>query len=191
MALKIMKGEYVDFYDLPLARGALKEDLPATEEGRLVVYKSLESSTQQRRLVPDLATWVCCYAIYCYWVIEKHPEKAQELLAYMVTIVSASQQFTWPSWAYYDRAFRMEASMNPYRSWWKTRSELYSQWFTGQTKNKEGWCRHCLQPEHCSDQCPYERPNQTSGSNGGSSSSSKSSEESQQSGQCRGLPEVQ
>ena len=60
---KILAGEYIDFAELPPAKGKVKS-IPNTVEGQIVVVQ-VADLLETRKLIPDLATWVlggnnCC-----------------------------------------------------------------------------------------------------------------------------------
>ena len=60
MAARILAGEYIDFAELPPARGKVKS-LPAPD--RSVIIVQAHDLLQQKRLIPDIATWIQCFAI--------------------------------------------------------------------------------------------------------------------------------
>jgi hypothetical protein len=56
-----------------------------------------------RETIPDLATWLQCFAVYMATVTAKEPDLTHNLLTYMVTIAKASMKYSWPSWVVYDQ----------------------------------------------------------------------------------------
>ena len=54
MADRIMAGDYIDFADLPPAKGKVKK-IPATE-GNIIVVQAADLM-QLKKLIPDIATW--------------------------------------------------------------------------------------------------------------------------------------
>ena len=105
---KILAGEYVDFAELPPARGKARA-VPQALEGRIVVVQAADL-LQSRRAIPDLATWMQCYATFTAVIAFKNPARLPDLMAYMIIIAEASQKFAWPSWVVYDQNFRQEAA---------------------------------------------------------------------------------
>ena len=79
-AEKIWAGEYIDFSDLPPARGKAKS-LPSSMEGHIIVVQA-EDLAQSRELIPDMGTWIQCFALYAAVVMVKEPGRATNLLAY-------------------------------------------------------------------------------------------------------------
>ena len=59
---KIKRGEYIDFNELPPARG-LSKSLPPHLEGQLVIVQA-DDLAVSRKLIPNFETWSQCFAIY-------------------------------------------------------------------------------------------------------------------------------
>ena len=146
---KILAGEFVDFADLPPAKGRVKASTHAIE-GQVVVVHTADL-LENRKLIPDLATWVQCFGVYSAIIISKEPEWAKNLLAYMALIAKCSQ---WPSWIVYDLNFLQEAAESGQKDWSKVEPSIYTQCFTGAAINQESWCRSCHSIDHASDMCP-------------------------------------
>ena len=87
---------------------------------------------RSRRILPDLATWMQCYAIYVAVKGVHHPDNVPELMAYQAITAKASRKFKWPSWVIYDQNFRQEAASSACQLWAKVEPSLYAQCFTGQ-----------------------------------------------------------
>ena len=154
VAEQIKRNEYVDFAELPPAKG--KGKLPAHGlEGQVVVVQAADL-VRSRRIIPDLATWLQCYAIYVAVKGTQQPASIPELMAYQAVIAKASRKFKWPSWIVYDQNFRQEAAGNPSQSWVKVEPSLYAQCFTGQEVQGEGWCTTCQGVDHSTADCPFQ-----------------------------------
>ena len=149
---KIEAGEYIDFTELPPARGKSRSILPAVE-GQVLVVQAVDL-LQSRRVIPDLATWLQCFAIYAAVIASKQPSCLPDLLAYMSIIAKASQKFLWPSWVVYDQNFRQEAASCGNSEWARVDPGIYAQCFTDMAIGSEGWCKHCQSIEHTSERCP-------------------------------------
>lgn len=152
MIQKIEGKEYVDFNELPPAKGKGRS-INQTLEGQIVVVQAAELM-QARKTIPDLATWAQCFSLYTAVVAKKNPERVPELMAYQTIITKASQKYRWPSWVIYDQNFRLEAASNPAQAWSKVDPSIYAQCFTGQTLCSENWCMRCQSLEHPSHRCP-------------------------------------
>ena len=121
---KIIAGQYVDFSDLPPAKGRTRP-LPSQEDGHVVVIRA-EDLAGSKKLIPDLATWLQCFAIYMAMAVGAEPDRVKSLLAYMTTIAKASIKYTWPSWIVYDKNFRQEAADNGLKDWSKVDPSIYT-----------------------------------------------------------------
>ncbi len=60
---KIQADEYVDFTDLPLPAKDKSKVSPIQGDGQIVVVQAADL-LQTRKIIPDLATWAHCFAIY-------------------------------------------------------------------------------------------------------------------------------
>ena len=58
---KILAGEFVDFVDLTPAKGRVKASHHAIE-GQIVVVQAADL-LENRKLIPDLATWAQCFGV--------------------------------------------------------------------------------------------------------------------------------
>jgi len=64
---------------------------------------------QARKLIPDLATWVQCFALYANALLTHQPNRMSQMMAYQSIIARASAKYKWPSWVIYDQNFWQEA----------------------------------------------------------------------------------
>lgn len=150
---RIRANEFVDFADLPPAKG---KGRPAahTLEGQVLVVQAADL-LQTRRIIPDLATWSQCFALYVAVLAPVQPERVPELMAYQAIIAKASLKYRWPSWVVYDQNFRQEmAGNNSLQSWARVDPSTYALCFTGQAISSENWCTRCQCLDHTSSSCP-------------------------------------
>ena len=70
-----------------------------------------------KKLVPDLVTWLQCFAIYAAAIGQDQPGRLAELMVYQTTIAKAIQRYKWPSWDIYDSTFRQEMAGVEGQSW--------------------------------------------------------------------------
>ena len=77
---RIVAGQYVDFTELPPAKGRVRA-LPSSEEGHIIVIRA-ENLAGCRKLIPDLATWLQCFCIYAAVIAEHEPDSTKSLFAY-------------------------------------------------------------------------------------------------------------
>ena len=149
---KIKANEYIDFTELPPAKGKSRP-VPQSLEGQVLVVQAADL-LQARKIIPDLATWLQCFALYVATLALSQPSRVPEMMAYQTIIAKASQKYRWPSWIVYDQNFRQEAANNLAQSWTKVEPSIYAQCFTGQAISPENWCVHCHCLDHANKGCP-------------------------------------
>ena len=152
LAQKILNGEYVDFAELPPAKGRAKPSSLDWEGQVLLVQPTDLYAT--KKLIPDLATWVQCFSIYAAVLCSQSPERLPDLLGYAAFIAKCSQKFKWPSWVVYDQNFRQLAAEETLTTWARPDPGVYAQSFTNYALSAEGWCKYCHSVDHISDTCP-------------------------------------
>ena len=144
-------NEYIDFADLPPAKGKSRP-LPQSLEGHIIVVQAADLA-QPRRVIPDLATWSQCFALYVTVLAPSQPRLA-DLMAYQSLIAKVSAKFKWPSWVVYDENFQQDAVGNPQLAWAKVDPSTYAQCFTNQVISRKNWCEKCQSLDHTSGNCP-------------------------------------
>ena len=103
MVAKILANEYIDFTKVPPAKGKGRT-MPQWLEGQVIVVQEADL-LQMRRIIPDLATWLQCFALYVATLTSKYPKSFPELMAYRTLIARESQKYRWPSWVIYKQNF--------------------------------------------------------------------------------------
>ena len=91
--------------------------------------------------------------MYMAALVSAHPSATLELLAYMLTIIKASQQYDSLYWRSYDTNYRITAAASGNRSWSRLDTDLYTRFFTGRAKPLVT-CNTCDSTEHLSADCP-------------------------------------
>ena len=150
----IVAGECIDFCKLLPAKGRSSRMPRSVLEGQVILMQTSDY-IQSKKLIPDLPTWLQCYAIYMAVVVHHHPERATSMLNYMATIAKLSLKFKWPSWIIYDQTFRQEAAESGSKDWSKIDAGIHAQCFSNMARSVESWCRHCHSLEHLSDSCAF------------------------------------
>lgn len=150
---RIRANEYIDFAELPPAKGKGRQ-LQHNLGGQVLVVQAAEL-LQSRKVIPDLATWAQCFAMYVAVLAPVQPERVPDLMAYQAIISKASTKYKWPSWIVYDQNFRQEMSGNPRQSWAKVDPSIYALSFTNQTISSENWCSRCQCLDHTTGNCPF------------------------------------
>ena len=142
----------MDFNDFPPARGTAKHS-PLVPSNVLLV-QSAETVGSQRKLIPDLTTWMQCFSIYVTVLATQHPQFIPELLAYSRDIISASRHFKWPSWVIYNATYRRHMAETGQKDWSKVDPSIYARCFTGWARPPT-WCTVCVTLDHDTGDCPY------------------------------------
>ena len=107
---------------------------------------------RHKRAVTDIATWVQCFATYVSVISTPHPQAVPELLAYLIFILRASQDFGGVAWVTYDAAFRRQAFITGNQQWSKVNPSLYSICFSGVARTGQR-CELCLSLSHPTSEC--------------------------------------
>ena len=102
--------------------------------------------------VQDIGAWLQCFAVFVGVVEKSSPEAVPRLMAYMISIISASQEHKGAAWAAYDMAFRRQAAATGQRDWAKINSSLYTICFTGKARWSQR-CNNCLSAAHTTAEC--------------------------------------
>ena len=90
----ITGGKFVDLGELPPAKvfGKTPSTLTSDMEGKIVLMQAAEY-VQSKKHIPDLATWMRCFAIYAAVLLTKYPDRAQSLLMYSAIIARPNKKF--------------------------------------------------------------------------------------------------
>ena len=87
-----MNWEYVELAKLRQA-GTLDTLNRETEAQKYIIMPGLEITRANRKPIKDISTWVQCFAVYIAALCQQHPSAIQEMLAYMLIIIRAAQEF--------------------------------------------------------------------------------------------------
>ena len=145
----------MDLGDLRQA-GAWETLNPEPDPQQVVILQGIEVARAKRKPVKDIYTWIQCFAIYMAVMAKHDPGSIPEMLAYMLTIMKAQQEFKEPAWRLYDKAYRKKASATGNRKWSQIDPLLYNQLFTGRAN--EAFCQHCHSTTHTGDACKEAPP---------------------------------
>ena len=146
---RMVAWEFVDLAELrPL--GALEAIHQESEQQKLLVMPAygFQVSKARKKPIKELNTWVQCFLVYMAAVASKHPSALSEMVAYMLTIMKAAQEFEDPAWILYDVAYRDKAAATGNQRWSQIDTGLYNQVFTGRARQ----LKTCLHPlEECAE----------------------------------------
>ena len=65
---------------------------------------------QMKAKSQQITMWTQCFALYVSVIAKEYPECVSELMAYMCTIIRASQEYENSAWVAYDSAYRQQAA---------------------------------------------------------------------------------
>lgn len=144
LAERIKRWEFVEMHEL------LPELLASqkAEDGG----EKRPNTVKGRRRVKDIAVWLQCFAVWVSVVSRSFPEVVPELMAYMASIIRASQEYEGAAWEAYDAAFRRQAAATGQREWSKINPTLYTICFTGKACRSQR-CDICLSATHKTVEC--------------------------------------
>ena len=91
--------------------------------------------------------------IYIAVVAKKHPDLVPEMLAHVLIVMRAQQEYKEPAWRLYDEAFHDKAAAAGNWKWSQIDTHIYNQIFTGQAR-KRLLCSHCSAATHDTEECP-------------------------------------
>ena len=141
LAGRIGRWEFIEMVDL------LPEFWSTLKPG-----ESSAKRTKAKKRVQDINVWLQCFALYVGVMATKSPERVPELMAYMISILRASQEYDGSAWATYDAAYRRQAAATGHQRWSKINPSLYTVCFTGKAR-KAIRCDLCLSAGHKTEEC--------------------------------------
>ena len=104
----------------------------ARSKGTGTAKRANRSSAKKRS--QDINVWLQCYAIIVGVMATKSPEMVPELMAYMISILQASQEYEGLAWATYEAAYHQQAAATGHKQWSKVNPSLYTVCFTGKAR---------------------------------------------------------
>ena len=146
-------GSFADLAELcPLRANEMLN--PEPDPQRFIILPGLEVARPKKKQVTDIISWSQCFLVYMAVMHKKFPDKVPNMIAYMLTIVRAQQEFEDPGWRIYDHNYRLKAAASGNQNW----AELdYSQCFTGRAK-KVPSCAKCNSFRHAQEDSPHGMP---------------------------------
>ena len=87
---RIKACDYVDFTEMPPAKGKSRL-LSLVLEGQVVLVQVSDLSLT-RKVLPNLATWTQCFAMYISVISTHQPQRMPEIMAYMSMIIHKGKQ---------------------------------------------------------------------------------------------------
>ena len=138
---RIRRGEYVEMGEL----------LPEFWSGQKDEVLR-EAKPRRTRKVADISTWLQSFVSYVEVRGAAAPELIPELMAYQVTIVRVSQNFSGLAWVHYDQAYWRQAALTGHFKWSVINATLYTMCFTWLATVQKR-CELCLATSHTEQEC--------------------------------------
>ena len=109
MLEKLQRWEFADLAELCLL-GANEALNPEPDPQQYIILSGLEVSRPKKKQVTDIITLTQCFLVYIAIMHQKFPDKVPKMIAYMLTILRAQQEFEDPGWRIYDHNYRLKAA---------------------------------------------------------------------------------
>ena len=93
---------------------------------RFSLFPGCELVQHEKRQIASIAEWVQAFIVYMAALVSEHPSATLELLAYMLTIIKASQQYDSLYWHSYDTNYRITAAAPGNKNWSRLDTDLYT-----------------------------------------------------------------
>ena len=77
---------------------------------RFSLFAGCEVVRHKRRQINSIADWIQAFVVYMAAIVSAHPPATLELLANMLTIINASQQYDGLYWRSYDTNYKITAA---------------------------------------------------------------------------------
>ena len=142
LASKITKGEYMDMCDL-------LPEFWVTPHSEEEVASQRSARSRGRKRTQEIHVWLQCFALYAAVAAVKC---LAEMMAYMIQIIWASQEYEGLAWFAYDEAYRRQAAVTQHYEWSRINPSIFSVCFTGRARRGQR-CEWCLSASHSSGDC--------------------------------------
>ena len=118
---KIWQGKYVDLLQL------LKSNVTPANAYKAILdeEEGLIFQSQPKGEIESPETWTTAFHIYMSIYLERHPQRAREMLKYCAIIRQASRDYEGLGWRDYDSQFRMRMEQHPGKNWSQIDGELW------------------------------------------------------------------
>ena len=160
---KIQNWEFVDLSELLPSTNATEASATGSPTARFSLFPGYEVVRHRRRQISNITDWCQAFAVYMAALVSQHPSATLDLIAYMLTIVKASQQYDGLYWRAYDTNYRLTAAASGNRCWSRLDTDLFTRFFTGRARLISA-CTVCDSVAHRTEECP-EVPSGSSGTN--------------------------
>ena len=112
-----------------------------------------EGKTRKSRWITDIFTWIQCFALYSSVRGQHTPGLISELMAYMVSIIYVSREYSGLGWIQYDTLLRKHATLKSDHAWLVINPTLYMSGFISMPR--EARCELCATTAHETRNCVH------------------------------------
>ena len=119
---------------LPTSTTQDSSQVDSPPAARFSLFPGCEVVRHKRRQINSITDWIQAFVVYMEAIVSEHPSATLELLAYMLTIIKATQQYDRLYWRSYDTNYRITAAASGNRAWSRLDTDLYTRFFTGRAK---------------------------------------------------------
>ena len=105
-----------------------------------------------RKQSQDIHVWVQCFAMYVAVVSGEWPRCVPEMMAYMINIIKAIQEYKGLAWFLYNEAYHRQAVATGHTEWSKVNLLIFTVCFTAKVKEGKR-CEWYLSLTHDSSEC--------------------------------------
>ncbi len=124
---KIWRGEFIELGSLLKPENPGRTDQQQhwafSAQGPTLVAQPAEESGKE---VKGIFAWTNAFLIFASVYLEKHPDRAQDMLKYTANIREFAQKMPSAAWLKYDHDFRRKMARNPQSLWSTIDMELYA-----------------------------------------------------------------
>jgi len=146
---KVWNFQYIDLSLLSKGNFSVPNETQnciAVEEGKLVVQTT--SKPPKARRIETIEMWTDAFLNYVHIIIDRHPQMANELLTYVVTIRGATLDATFDRVYMYDQQFRLRVAQDPTRSWSHIDGVLWLRFISGKGTYGTPILNYCQEAMH-------------------------------------------
>ena len=143
---RIQKLEFIELRELLPDNIALAEKLES-----LPTHSHMVKSPEQRE-ISSIVSWVSCFATYLAVVLQVHPERSRDMLAYMRLVVREAYKFDGQGWLMYDSIFRKN-NQGPTARWDMIDPSLHMAYIQGLSNRPRVPCPLCQECDHRTENC--------------------------------------
>ena len=151
---KVRRWEFIELSELlPSANQSDNASTTSSPAPRFSLFPGCEIVRPKKRQIVSITDWVQAFLVYTTTLVSEYPEATVQLLAYMLTIIKASQQYDGLYGHSYDTNYRITAAASGNHDWSRLDTDLYTRFFTGHAKPMSA-CFICNSLSHAARDCP-------------------------------------